>query len=468
LFLLHVLGGFASPDSFESAFTTWAIAEGHASCAYPRGFNLTAPLYPLVSAGVVAFEHVTRGTPLPPATQGSCSQGFVAMNAWSLRSDALGPILQVGVVGWLALMSGSVALLRACGRGRRRWEPATVILLACLPPVLACVQSTFHPEDLLAVGLVLGAVACACRSSDQGTGREWILAGVLVGLAVQTQQFAVLVAVPLFFVAPRTRRSSFVLAAMVTVAAVAVPMLMVTSGSALHAVLFGTGNSYGIGGALVSYLHLHGARVVVVSRLLPLALSGYAAWWMARRLGSQVRTPVVVLSLVAFSLGLRLLFELQLFAYYFMALTVALVLLDVVRGRLRGSLVAWLCAVPVVFVNQLDILGERADLVRVGCVLASAGAILVLFHTRRAPWTHVAPWVGVIACTVASGLTMGPLGPSPMWVWQSVLVCWGLALSVPPALTVLREHSVAGTFANPDAMTTAPRSSQLINEGSPA
>ncbi len=398
LLLVRELGGFGQADTYESVFTTWAIANGHAACAFPRGFNVTAPLYPLVSAGVVAFVHVGRGTPFPDVTRGNCDQAFVAINSWSLQSGAIGRTLQAGVVGWLALLGGSAAVLRACGRGRTRWEPATVILLAVLPPVWICVQSTFHPEDLLALGLALGAVACAVRGSQLPAGppagpSAWVWAGILVGLAVLAQQFAALVAVPLFFVAPPTRRTWYVVAASATVAAVATPLLAVTSGSAFHAIFLGTGVSHGIGGALVSLLHLHAAGLVLVSRVLPLVVAGGVAWWMARRLGSAIRTPIVVLSLVAFSLGLRLIFEQQVFGYYFMALTVVLVLLDVARRRLRSSLVAWLCAVPAVYVTQVGTLLRSADLFRI-CVIATAGVVLVVLHAAPGPW-GLDPWTSV-------------------------------------------------------------------------
>ena len=62
--------------------------------------------------------------------------------------------------------------------------------------------------------------------------------------------------------------------------------------------------------------------------MAPLAVSMLLSWWVVRRLGQRALHPVPLMSLVALSLGLRLAFEVNLNAYYFMALTVTLVLLE--------------------------------------------------------------------------------------------------------------------------------------------
>src|ERR1035438_9457021 len=51
-------------------------------------------------------------------------------------------------------------------------------------------QSLFHPQDLLAMGLILCGVASVLRD-------RWVLAGVLMGLALTSQQFSILVLVVL-------------------------------------------------------------------------------------------------------------------------------------------------------------------------------------------------------------------------------------------------------------------------------
>ena len=128
------------------------------------------------------------------------------ISGWSIGAGALTNTLRIGYVGWFVLLGGIVSFLRASGRRRRGWEPATLLVVACLPPVWLCLVEYFHPQDLIAMGLALGALACARRDS-------WVAAGVLVILAFLSQQFAILVAVPLLVLAPAKRRPAYVAAA---------------------------------------------------------------------------------------------------------------------------------------------------------------------------------------------------------------------------------------------------------------
>ena len=94
---------------------------------------------------------------------------------------------------------------------------------------------------------------------------------------------------------------------------------------------------------MVRLLRLHGWILDGLSRVLPIVLSMVLAWWLLRRLGACCPRPASpdALSLRS-SLSLRLVFEENLHhTYYFMALAVALLLLDVVRGHIRGTFVAW-------------------------------------------------------------------------------------------------------------------------------
>ena len=63
-------------------------------------------------------------------------------------------------------------------------------------------QGPFHPQDLFAMGFALAAMACVRRSA-------WAVAGVFIALAVLSQQFAVLVAVPLLVLAPGLRKLTY-------------------------------------------------------------------------------------------------------------------------------------------------------------------------------------------------------------------------------------------------------------------
>jgi hypothetical protein len=347
--VVRLLGGLTSGDGAESFFSTWAIAHGDPSCAYGSwGFSGIAPLYPLLSGAVSAVVRIGHGVPFPsPAQLGPhCSAAVVAMNRWEAKSGAFMPTVRIGYLGWLVLVAGVVALLRSSGRGRCGWEPIALALIACSPPVFMCVQTYFHPEDLVAMGLVLGGLACARRD-------RWLWSGVLLGLAVASQQFALLAVAPLFVVAPRTQKLRFAGSTIVAGALITLPMIVITSGRVVKT-LSGTGatgsatNFSGVT-TVLSALKLHGFLLLATSRILPIVLAMALGWWAQRRLGAAARDPVPLVSLIAASFILRLLFEVSMYGYYFMAATVTLIVLDVIGGRIRLSLIAWIALVTLAF-----------------------------------------------------------------------------------------------------------------------
>ncbi len=345
--LIAVFSGPSLVDNQESVYSTWAIAHGQIACAYPSvslpNEPPVAPLYPLISGGIAAITRIGHGVPFPSAAAlgPGCDKAFIAMNHWLARSAAVVPTTWIGCVTWLALLAGVVAWLRTAGRGRRGWEPVTLMFISGLLPVWMCVQTVFHPQDLLALGLALSAMACACRG-------RWLAAGVLCALAVLSQQFALLVVVPLLVLAPARRKVSFVAAGTLTGAIVVVPLAVMTSGHALRAIALGTGDNPAAGGTVLWETHAYGVAGVLLYRVAPIAVSVLLSWWVWRRLGPGALEPVALMSLVAISLGLRLVFEANLFTYYFMALAVTLVLLEVTRGSIRRALVAWLAALTLV------------------------------------------------------------------------------------------------------------------------
>jgi hypothetical protein len=374
--LVMLLGGPTPTDSMESTFTVQAIGHGQLSCAYPSGntvgFPFIAPLYPLLSGGVEALTRIGHnvGFPSPSALGPNCS---TAMRYAHIYGSV--PTLWIGFLGWIALMAGVIAVLRACGRGRCGWELAAVILIACLPPACMTLSEFFHPQDMLAMGLTLGGLALVRRDA-------WVWAGVLLGLAITSQQFALLVLAPLVVVAPRNRRIRFVGSAIACAALIDVPMVAITSGRALRSAILGSDDGATAARTLIGVIPIHGP-LLIESRLLPIILAMMLAWWATRRLGSSVLGPLPLVSLIATSLSFRLVFDQYLYGYYFMALAVALVLLDVIRGRISMYLVGWLALVALAF----DAL----------------------------PWGFDPLSTGI-----------------PLWIWQIVLVGSGIVLAVSP------------------------------------
>ncbi len=343
-----LLGGLTQLDALLSTYSSWLIAHGNVACAYPPGssvyFPLTAPLYPVVAGGLAALFRVGHGIPFPnqAALGHSCLNWLAPMTRWSNHAHALTPTLRFGYLGWFALAAGIVAVIRSSGRGRNGWEPAALICVACTPPVFICLTGFFHPQDLLAMGLILLAVSCAQRNA-------WMWAGMLIGLAFASQQFALLAAGLLFVLVPAKRRLAFSLSSLATVAVIVVPLVALSSGRALRVALTGSGGGGSVAHSIPWELHLTGSAANDVLRALPVIAAMGLALWARRRLSNAVMEPVVLLSLLATTLALRLVFDGALYGYYFMASAVAIVLLDFVRRTFRIEVILWLALVALVF-----------------------------------------------------------------------------------------------------------------------
>ena len=441
--IIQLFGGPAPGDAVFSTPSTWAIAHGQLACAFPPGPILIAPLYPFLSGGVAAVAHIGHSVPFPArAALGlHCGRAVNVISGWSIKAGALTNTLRIGYVSWLVLLGGIASLLRASGRGRRGWEPAALVVAACLAPIWLCLVEYFHPQDLIAMGLALGAMACARRDS-------WVAAGLLVTCAFLSQQFAVLVAVPLLVLAPSRRRRAYVAAACSTAVFAIVILVALSSSRAVALALFGTGNTGGKGTAL-STLHLHGALLVFSSRGVPIALSFLLAWWVLGRLGTKsALQPVVVVSVVALSLGFRLVFEQALFGYYFMALVVMLVLLDIVTGRIREPLVVWLTMVTLVFlvgpttshaVLHRSSWGHGVQMALTPIVVALVVLVVSLRFVYRGFGRDLLVWVGLlVGAVLVWPSTIDPVsGHLPSLFWQVVLVSFGLFLAAQPLLNLV-------------------------------
>ena len=293
------------------------------------------------------------------------------------------------------------------------------------------------------MGLALGAMACARRDS-------WVAAGILVTFAILSQQFAVLIAVPLLVLAPATRRRTFLAAASATAVLAILLLVMLTSSVAVGLALEGTGNTGGTG-TVLSTLHLHDAVLVICSRGFPIALSFLLSWWVLRRLGANSALQSSVLfSVVALSLGFRLVFEQALFGYYFLAVVVMLVLLEVVAGHIRESFVCWLAMVTVVYLvgptTSQEVLrrstwGHDVELALTPVVVLMAVLVIAIRIGRRGPRRDHLVWIGLlVGVMLAWPSTSDPFnGHLPTAFWQVVLVSLGLVLSVKPLLDLVRQ-----------------------------
>jgi hypothetical protein len=461
--VVQTLGGVSSGDSAESVYSTWSLAHLNFACSYPPATNAhfpidalpyasVSPLYPIISAviaGVLRFGH---SVPFPTgATMGAhCSSAYVAMYKWSLASGALNPTLLIAYLGWFLLMAGVIVLLRTSGRGRNGWEVVTVFLMAVLPPAFMCIGTYFHPQDLMAVGLILLAVAAMHR-------QRWILTGVLIGLAFASQPFALLALVPLFVVAPPTQRLRYLISALLTLVVVDGPLIVLTSGRALRVSLFGSsrisvfGHTHSAGGTVLYAAHLQGIELFLVARVLPVLCAFAIALWVSRRLGPSVLEIETLLSLLATALCMRLIFEENLDGYYFMAVAVILLCADVIGGRLRGSLITWIALILLAFdpipwwlylkweVRGLNLFMLLPTVFEIVVVVA----FLVGIRRHRRRWYLIASAV-VVALTCYPPLwdKMWTHHIAPYWLWQLILVPSVVVLASGSLRSRLREGSV--------------------------
>lgn len=449
----YLTGGPSEGDAAVSVYSTWAIAHGHLACAYPMAttfrfpsisdpYTYIAPLYPLFSGAVSSLSRIGHAVPFPTSIQMGphCSKALVAMYGWSSQSGAILPTVRIGYLCWIPLMIGIIALLRAAGRGKCGWEIATVLFVAMLPTEVECLTNYFHPQDLFAMAFVLLAVAGALRGN-------WLTVGIFIGLAVLTNQFALLVAAPLLVLAPSSLRLRYVLGVVCTFSIVALPVIIVTSGRAARAVFVGSGFSPTRGGTVLWELHATGATEFLVERIAPIILASALAWWTKRRIGNIALEPLPLVSVLATALALRLVFEITWWPYYFMAATVLIVILEVIRGQIRGTVVGWLALMtlafdpfPFGFLSNGVSWSTRVREVLPNYFIAVA-VIVFLFGVlrRRVHWSIVA-WIALVVATlltlpwshqvIRSGM--------PLWFWQVVLAPTLVWLTFEPLLRFIR------------------------------
>ncbi len=203
----------------------------------------------------------------------------------------------------------------------------------------------FHPEDVLALGLVLLAVSLAFE-------RRWVWAGVLLGLAIGSKQWALLALPALVLVAPGRRAKANVLGGALGGAAVLfLPFILMIPGSAWH-ILTGPAP---VPGGLVPQTTLVGmlrqrpfelsvAGVKLIARLLPgLVALVLAAVLILRgrfgRLSAGLRVEQV-LGLLLACLAVRLIVDCIALSYYALPVSVLIAVIDTRRSRLPVFAVA--------------------------------------------------------------------------------------------------------------------------------
>ena len=446
LFLLVAtgLGGPTEGDSSEVVYGTWAIAHGHLGCVYPviaphlplglaNPFALAAPLYPVLAGLVAAALRIGHAVPYPSAHAlgPACVHGFTQAFHWSASSAAIMPTVRLGYLAWLVVLAGASYLVRATPRRGTRWEVAMMFVLAVTPPVVMCITYYFHPQDLLAMGLVLLGTGALLRERT-------VASGVWFGLALTAQQFAILAIVAVVAVMALTRWRSLgrlLVGAAAAVLVVDGPFVAVSGLRAVKTVLLGSsrvGSAISAhGGTVVFALGLRGIPDFLVARVAPIVAGAIVAWLVTRATRERPLRPDVVVAVVTATLLCRLIFEVNIFGYYFMASAIGLVLLEVVRGQfgrdvlaLAGLFVVGMNPEHIALISNLTTYGLSLyyDL---PIVVLGLGVLVFIYETARRRFSPtLVVWLVLVTMAGQTHLfhRYDPFWAFPEWAWQIVLV----------------------------------------------
>ena len=346
----------AEVDASAITESTTAISHGHLGQAVqattiipnPPGYPLlTAPLV-VVLRPVVGAARWCSDKPLPPTLRGTGQAYFESIigpcsGPWATSESRARPHwfhsqAVLGILAWIVLAAGAVALLRAGGAGRTWAEPLLVLLLALVPAASDAITQSFHPQDMASVGFACFGLASVMRGRIAG-------AGALFAVAFLCKQFALLPMIAAVVALPSWRGRARLLLPFAGVLAATLLPFEVANPSQFPHTLSGV---YEIGAGIVhsptlvglltigEQLKLDLARDLPVGAALVLAVA--ARWRWRTHMGS----PVALIGLALACLSLRLVFEVALLDYYFLAVAVFFLLLDLASRRLPVLSIGWI------------------------------------------------------------------------------------------------------------------------------
>ncbi|MDE2502898.1 MAG: hypothetical protein KGL18_07985, partial [Burkholderiales bacterium] len=233
--------------------------------------------------------------------------------------------------------------------------------------------------------------------------------------------------------------------AVLTYGAVVGPLVAVAGGRVASAAAFGSSRvtpgarTFATsGGSLVWELHLQGPALFALSRVAPLVVAGTAALWARRRFGDAVARPEVVVALLGLAFFSRVLLDQNFIHYYLAPGAVALVLVEVLRGRFRGDAVVWLGLSSVMgaaFPPSVDLrfdLAGLSDYQLLYLVALAAFATAVVVGLVRRSWSLFPAGALTLTSLVYASAYTSFVGPIPRWLVQLALAPTGLWLVTEP------------------------------------
>ncbi len=348
--IVGLRGGPSVGDAYGVTKPATALADGDLHAAARDSVLPQPPGYALLTSPLVLTFRPIIGSPtwcdarVPAVTRAFlpwCAPAQLATHRW-YRSQAV-----LGLLAWMVLAFGGIRLLRVAGAGGGLAEALLVMLLAAIPAANDAIVETFHPQDLVCVGLGCAAVAEAMR-------RRWVVTGVMFGVAFLCKQFALLPLLAVLVAVPGWRqRVRVALPALAVVGCGILPFVAVeptATWNTLSAV--NTGGVVKLStGTVVGMTDLSESTKLLVARDGPVVLALAMALWARWRAGSALLTPVALIGLTTACLAGRLVAEVWFASYYLLAVSVGLLVLDFASRRLPVASFLWI-AVTGALVEQ--------------------------------------------------------------------------------------------------------------------
>jgi hypothetical protein len=178
---------------------------------------------------------------------------------------------------------------------------------------------------------------------------RWLLSGVVLGAAFLSKQFALLALIPLVVSAPSLRKRIAVAgAAAATVAVVLLPFVA-SSPSPVIDSLGATGilrSETGLARTVLGVADVFTPVRYAIARYAPL-ICATAICVVARHRERRLRTAATLIGLITACLATRLVFEVAIWGYYLLAVSIFLVCLDCAKARWPVRSVVWIALTSV-------------------------------------------------------------------------------------------------------------------------
>ncbi len=304
-----------------------AVAQGKLSCAYDGSIvNDANPLYPLILAlSLRVFASSRDISQLFEVDSTVCANPNPQISLTDNLASHI--VIDTSLITWLVVAFGLIYVLQK-SRRKDSWFLVYALFGLSLMPFFSASLSIFlHPEDVLAIGLVLISTGAMLRE-------KWMLSGIFAGLALDSKLIAVPYILVLFILIPGKSRIRFAMAAVVVSALILSPFLITLPSTILvfsghYALTFLISAP-----SIMWYLKgIFGSHTAIASRGLPVVLAAVFSIIFKLKLPNVFKNTEAVVVLLCACAILRVFFEVEVFAYYLMPISITFFLVVLIYGR---------------------------------------------------------------------------------------------------------------------------------------